>query len=45
MPAPVFNSEVNLMWSNLIKFKEGRFDSVPEKNNECIRILIDCLDF
>ena len=45
VPAPVFNSEVNLMWRNLIKFKEMRFDQVPEKNNECIRILIDCLDF
>jgi len=46
IPAPVFNSEVNILFMNqTFNFKENRFNMLPHKNQECIDKLIDCLDF
>lgn len=46
IPAPVFNSEVNILFMNqTFNFKENMFNQLPHKNQECIDKLIDCLDF
>ena len=46
VPAPVFNSEVNITFmDSVINLKENRFNVLPHKNQECIRILTECLDF
>ena len=46
IPAPVFNSEVNILFmEEVFHFKENKFNQLPHKNKECIDKLIDCLDF
>jgi hypothetical protein len=55
VPAPVFNSEINLNLSlsglggeeavDIINLTENQFNVLPHKNQEAIKILIECLDF
>lgn len=46
IPAPVFNSEVNLLFfDTLISLKENSFNELPHKNQDSIKILIEVLDF
>jgi hypothetical protein len=46
IPAPVFNSEVNLLFfDTFINIKENSFNELPHKNQNSIKILIEVLDF
>ena len=46
IPAPVFNSEVTIQFMNItLNLKENRFDEIPHKNTQSIKVLLDCLDF
>lgn len=46
IPAPVFNSEVSLVFcGKAMSFKEESLSCVPMKNHQCVRILTECLDF
>ena len=46
IPAPVFNSEINLHFNDLlINLKENSFNELPHKNQYAIKILMEILDF
>jgi len=46
IPAPVFNSEVNITFMGCtIELKENHFNEIPHKNMNSVKVLIDCLDF
>jgi hypothetical protein len=46
IPAPVFNSEINLLFMDtFINIKENSFNELPHKNQNSIKILIEVLDF
>lgn len=46
IPAPVFNSQVNLSFMDtLLCIKENAFHELPHKSIDAIKILVDCLDF
>ena len=46
IPAPTFNSQITIKFmDNYINLRENRFNMLPHKNNDAIRVLIDCLDF
>jgi hypothetical protein len=46
IPAPVFNSEINLHFNDiLINLKENSFNELPHKNQYAIRTLMEVLDF
>ena len=46
IPAPVFSSEINLLFfDTLINMKENSFNELPHKNQNSIKILIEVLDF
>lgn len=46
IPAPVFNSQINLLFMDLkINLKENHFTEIPHKSIHPIKVLADCLDF
>lgn len=46
IPAPVFNSEINLhFYDVLINLKENSFNELPHKNQDAIKTLMEVLDF
>ena len=46
IPAPVFNSEVTIQFmGTVINLKENSFGDLPHKNQNSIKILLECLDF
>lgn len=46
IPAPVFNSEVTIQFmGTIVNLKENSFGELPHKNQNSIKILLECLDF
>jgi len=46
IPAPVFNSQVNILFMDMkLNLKENHFNEIPHKNMYSIKVLIECLDF